>query len=203
MRLSLERIDEARNTGRNYFLPLLKRVWVGERLNILDAVDHVIGQRLQQVGLVLQSEVLISVAAENSESIQGPVDLTGLPGLESQHESFGFSLRLRQLHLQSVIVLGFVVQAGGRRYLVDLLVHLGFVLGFHSLDLSWPLIVLKREGTLLLKSHSEIWVRVQEDVSAKSCLCSSLQSLEIKQLLLVGLEMVWLVELVVLRNAWN
>lgn len=91
-------------------LPL--RHWIGEGqgLNILNAKVHVTSNSFQQIWLILNREILVCIATEDGERVQCPVDLAGLARLEGQSHPLGLRLCLRELYLQSVIVLGFVVE---------------------------------------------------------------------------------------------
>ena len=73
---------------------------------------HVVGDGFQQVRLVFEGEVLLGVATEESQHIQGPVDLGSYSRLKSEDQSFTLSLDIRQPHRLHQGVLGVWVHGG-------------------------------------------------------------------------------------------
>lgn len=66
---------------------LLHRVRITQRINVLDAVNHIVSHRFKQVWLVLKREILVCVAAEDGKRVQGPVYFLGLSRFERKHQT--------------------------------------------------------------------------------------------------------------------
>lgn len=109
----LERVHEAIYRGSHYFCAFLEWVIVAEGLDILDAENHIIGQRFEQIWLIFKSKILIRIAAENGQGIESPIDLGGLPALKGENQTLRLGLCLRELDLQRVVIFSLVVKTGG------------------------------------------------------------------------------------------
>lgn len=191
----LHGIDESGNHCLVHALPLGERVCVADGLDVLNAEIHVVGDGFKEVWLILYREILIGIATEDRQGVQRPVDLAGLPGLKGQSHSFGLGFGLGELHLQGIVVLGLVVQAGCSRNLADLVVKSVVQHSFLEVGTSLHDQILRvlneiRRGLELLV--------VQRSDATQRGVCLSVDFLERLQLLFVFWQMVWQGELEVL-----
>ena len=85
--LSVLCVDVGGNVHTDDLTSLVIRVTEVQRVNVLDAEDEVVGQRLKEVRLVLESKALLGVAAEYHQGVEGPNNLCGDTRFEGQHKS--------------------------------------------------------------------------------------------------------------------
>lgn len=117
----LERVNETIYGGSHNFGSFFKWVIVAERLDILDAKNHIIGQRFEQIWLIFKSKILICVAAENGQGVQCPIDFSGLPRFKCKNKTLWLGLCLGELDLERVVGFSLVIKTRGLVQHLDLI----------------------------------------------------------------------------------
>lgn len=192
----LKGVYKARDLMPNHSGSLLHRIWITQRINILDAVNHVVGHWLQQIWLIFKRKVLVCVAAEDGKRVQGPVDLRCLPGFEGKHETLWFCFCLWELNFERVIVLRLEVQTRRARKLADLICERTVLYCFLNKALPWSC----RWQKVISSCR---WISSQGRLN--SAMHPLLEDLQVLAVVRQMMQMVWEMISVVLhcwRNIW-
>ena len=192
----LKGIHKARDLMTNHSGSLLHWIRITQRINVLDAVDHIVCHWLQQIWLILKREVLVCVAAEDGKRVQGPVDLRCLPGFEGKHETLWFCFCLWELYFERVIVLCLEVQTRRTWKLTDLICERTVLYCFLDKALPWS---CRRQEVIC----SRWWISSQGWLN--SAVHPLLEDLQVLAVIRQMMQMVWEIISVVLhcwRNIW-